>query len=806
MRKLHSASFDAAERLQASTKLAVTTWVQTTCPEKMETKWITEVVALQGNEVVDLLRARNYSSAVTLILITAALLGDTFLHIIVVVTSFSNLSRFTALAQAGLLLLSLIAQAVQSIIIGQSWQAVVLSMAGLKPVLDAYNEITHQRRPLEQKVSHSIAAGMTRATKVAFELVPLGLFQLGTVLSEGRDQGVLLPQVFSLSFSVVALAFVGAQTNRMLDTNAASRIFDPKFFCIYPPKGAWAFLIELGDTMLIGGYCIAKLFALTSLALTAPVIAGIWSVVDCGMMFAWRRWEGEWRLAVPGLDNAESSLYLHAVQYLHLLVYPMHIARLPGFGWGPQRYSIMILGNLLLINPCQLALGLWLPHSGSTVLLLSPSTLAWLWVAATLAAVCGGLLLLGSLSPSSRETFYKQLMVRDHILDFHWNTKKTAPLGEGHDAARSQTIITYAPCYLPETHVQEWLADKWLQWEEQNEPPEFFTEYWRSRTLRYTPHLMPEEVFGVNEQARRAAQLQRLIITAELGTDVEMLAEVLPAAKAAGVSAEALKFGNEWLIRAKEAQEQAKSGAACRFWLLDADFIRNCAYSALPVYKDLKRDHPEALKSVKLTMADACSGAYRHNILAVSHRWETTEVPDVQGAQMEAIRDYLAENRNIEYVFFDYTCMPQGEKSAAEKREFRAVLPNINLLYLGASVLALMDLSYMSRFWTQFEAWLSFQMPTRNGLVSAPPLERRCTVRCIHNAPASQEQQLARMWAGMTAKSAHAVLSQPDVVVTNQSDKDTQLPKLLQLDQMVADCMAELELGLESGMQSGLTA
>jgi hypothetical protein len=95
----------------------------------------------------------------------------------------------------------------------------------------------------------------------------------------------------------------------------------------------------------------------------------------------------------------------------------------------------------------------------------------------------------------------------------------------------------------------------------------------------------------------------------------------------------------------------------------------------------------------------------------------------------------------------------------------------------------------------QFEAWLSFQKATAHGLVGASANERRCTVRCIHNAPASQEVQLVSMWSGMTAQAAHAVLSKPDVVVTNQSDKDTQLPKLLSLNRNVAECVAELQLG-----------
>ncbi len=39
-----------------------------------------------------------------------------------------------------------------------------------------------------------------------------------------------------------------------------------------------------------------------------------------------------------------------------------------------------------------------------------------------------------------------------------------------------------------------------------------------------------------------------------------------------------------------------------------------------------------------------------------------------------------------------------------EKQMFKNCLPNINLLYLGGSVLILLDRLYMSRFWTQFEA------------------------------------------------------------------------------------------------------
>ena len=46
--------------------------------------------------------------------------------------------------------------------------------------------------------------------------------------------------------------------------------------------------------------------------------------------------------------------------------------------------------------------------------------------------------------------------------------------------------------------------------------------------------------------------------------------------------------------------------------------------------------------------------------------------------------------------------MPQGARSDAEKLSFDWMLSNVNLLYLGLSVLILQDVSTRSRFWTQY--------------------------------------------------------------------------------------------------------
>ena len=104
------------------------------------------------------------------------------------------------------------------------------------------------------------------------------------------------------------------------------------------------------------------------------------------------------------------------------------------------------------------------------------------------------------------------------------------------------------------------------------------------------------------------------------------------------------------------------------------------------------------------------------------------------------------------------------------------------MLYLGTQVLILLDLSYVSRFWTQFEAWLSMQFATPTGLKSAvgTPNARHHIV-AIQNAAAQADmftKMLIDQWATKTPQEAFDFLSKPDVTVTNQSDKENQLPKI----------------------------
>merc|ERR1712087_299274 len=127
-----------------------------------------------------------------------------------------------------------------------------------------------------------------------------------------------------------------------------------------------------------------------------------------------------------------------------------------------------------------------------------------------------------------------------------------------------------------------------------------------------------------------------------------------------------------------------------------------------------------------------------------------------------------------------------------EKIEFKVMLPNINLLYLFCGVLILADNTYISRFWTMFEAFLGMRKVTTNGLEPSPETERRYVIKCIHNATdTNMKNDIVASWRKKTTEKALGFLRSPDVMVTNQSDKDVQLKKLEELDAFAKSIMRE---------------
>lgn len=132
---------------------------------------------------------------------------------------------------------------------------------------------------------------------------------------------------------------------------------------------------------------------------------------------------------------------------------------------------------------------------------------------------------------------------------------------------------------------------------------------------------------------------------------------------------------------------------------------------------------------------------------------------------------------------------PKEPRSAADRVDFDAMLNTINWLFLGTPTLILVDLSFLSRFWTQFEAYLAMQAVTSAGL---KPAERRrsCHVVHMHNAKHLPPDTLFDMWSAKSVQEAYQMLAEDDVLVTNTRDKETQLRILNDLDEQIKQLSA----------------
>jgi hypothetical protein len=254
------------------------------------------------------------------------------------------------------------------------------------------------------------------------------------------------------------------------------------------------------------------------------------------------------------------------------------------------------------------------------------------------------------------------------------------------------------------------------------------------------------------------------------------------------LSGTAASLGPAEQVRVLPAQappNDDEGGERIVLWFIKADKLRGCDDRVLPRFQDLQRQRPDWFVEKEITLEGACKHEYADDVLAVSHRWEQPAEPDTQGKQFAAMCVYVRGKPAIKLVWVDFSCAPQKERTPAEELVFGRTLRFVSLLFLGSRVLILCDRTYTTRFWTLFEAWISMQMATNDGLVPAPREKRRCDIVPIHLASSITASELETLVAGKSLDQIYAMLGSPDIQVTNQKDKGMQLAKLLSLDHQV---------------------
>ena len=113
-----------------------------------------------------------------------------------------------------------------------------------------------------------------------------------------------------------------------------------------------------------------------------------------------------------------------------------------------------------------------------------------------------------------------------------------------------------------------------------------------------------------------------------------------------------------------------------------------------------------------------------HSSACRGRRWEEPHQPDPLGVQRRAICTLLKSRPEVRYIWYDYSCMYQGTRTDAQKEEFDRMLAQCNLLFLGCTVFALPDLSYVSRFWCAF----GWGRPSNAARIAASAIAARMTL------------------------------------------------------------------------------
>lgn len=109
--------------------------------------------------------------------------------------------------------------------------------------------------------------------------------------------------------------------------------------------------------------------------------------------------------------------------------------------------------------------------------------------------------------------------------------------------------------------------------------------------------------------------------------------------------------------------------------------------------QELREQHPDWLVQCTMSFARSCNGHFVDCYLAVSHRWQidTEDRPDAGGSKLQQIVDYLGNHPLVEYIFVDYACVPHVAYTPGDAAERRALLSNWPIIFLGCTVLVLLD-------------------------------------------------------------------------------------------------------------------
>lgn len=276
------------------------------------------------------------------------------------------------------------------------------------------------------------------------------------------------------------------------------------------------------------------------------------------------------------------------------------------------------------------------------------------------------------------------------------------------------------------------------------------------------------------------------IFMGSLGRSAEQARDAFLTAIRVGLKSQTLGNAQSSMEESKLMNDMIPWLEGFEFNVVDMEKFIN-SKGPLPKHQEMLKMEGWLVKKC-VTIDDIIEGTLMADTVAVSYGWETRAHPDPDGLQADAVRQFARQNPRFKWLWLDWASLPQNERSDEDEKLFGAGLKNANMMYLGATVAIILTEKYLNRFWTQFEAFLSFQqVDGEKGLspIGAPFARTFCIFPA--NVPKALHEDikatLLRKWSECGVFVALSQLAEPSANVTNGKDKIQQLGKVIELQQ-----------------------
>ena len=257
----------------------------------------------------------KFMEAVAVVQETLTVVLDQVMDVFLIVVLWdAEEQRQDALTMACMLLTAHASMGLLSFFAGQGPTMTMLSLLGLKPILEGGRQLTGAETQPGQLFDNDFIFGATRVCDAAFETIPQSFFQ-SMVFFSSRVRRI--GQWISLAFGLSNIAVSVGGANQFADTLETHRKIEPLYYGYYPGGAFAAFRLHVAEMGFAYFYAASKLAAVGMLGAASRLAVVAWLAAECMLLLVVRKCAcGSWRFYKNNaMHGAAPSFVTHVCFY-----------------------------------------------------------------------------------------------------------------------------------------------------------------------------------------------------------------------------------------------------------------------------------------------------------------------------------------------------------------------------------------------------------------------------------------------------------------------------------------------------------